>query len=117
MAVILSVMVFSVLADDTSEKYPAKYDNVDVDAILTNSRLRNQYVRCIEGNGPCITAEAKFLREVLPEVLVTKCAKCTPKQQEFFDKVITWFDENDKETWNNVVSKVIEKYQSRDRRN
>lgn len=105
--VVVLVTIFSVLGDNSGETYPVKYDNVDVDEILNNPRLRKQYIGCVEGTGPCITAEAKFLKDVLPEVLVTKCKKCTEKQQVFFDKVITWFDENDKETWTKVVGKVI----------
>ncbi|KAK2576495.1 hypothetical protein KPH14_005821 [Odynerus spinipes] len=102
---------------DSNEKYSSKYDDVNVEEILNNPRLRNQYVNCAAGSGPCITGEAKFLKEVLPEVLVTTCRKCTEKQQLFFDKVITWFNENDKETWDRLVAKIIQNYQKpRDRR-
>ncbi|KAL2728639.1 ejaculatory bulb-specific protein 3 [Vespula squamosa] len=103
--VILSATIFLVLADDGT--YTTKYDNINVDEILNSPRLRNQYTDCYLGTAPCVTPEAKFLKEVLPEVLVTKCSKCSDKQKVIFDKVITWFEENDKKTWNSILTKSI----------
>lgn len=106
--VILFATIFSVRANDST--YTTKYDNINVDEILKTSRLRNQYIDCYLGNSPCVTPEAKFLKDVLPEVLVTKCSKCSDKQKIIFDKVITWFEENDKETWNNILTKSINEH-------
>ncbi|KAL2744577.1 ejaculatory bulb-specific protein 3 [Vespula maculifrons] len=106
--VILFATIFSVRANDGA--YTTKYDNINVDEILKTARLRNQYVDCYLGNSPCVTPEAKFLKDVLPEVLVTKCSKCSDKQKIIFDKVITWFEENDKETWNTILTKSINEH-------
>ncbi|KAI4485637.1 hypothetical protein M0802_012649 [Mischocyttarus mexicanus] len=107
-ATILFATICSVLSDDT--KYTTKYDDIDVDMILNTPRLRTQYIKCYMGTAACLTPEAKFLKDVLPEVLVTKCAKCTVKQKIIFDKVITWFEENDKETWKTVLSMAINEH-------
>lgn len=114
LVMILSTIISSVLTDNT--KYITKYDNVDVDMILKTPRLRNQYINCYLENGPCLTADAKFLRDILPEALVTKCAKCTEKQIIILDKIINWFEENDKETWKSILSKAIDKYQNKKNR-
>lgn len=58
----LVVTCIVLIAHAADEKYSSKYDNVDVDAILTNSRLRNQYVSCIIGTSPCRTGAARFLK-------------------------------------------------------
>ncbi|XP_043491521.1 uncharacterized protein LOC122517172 [Polistes fuscatus] len=108
LVMILSTIISSVLTDNT--KYSSKYDNIDVDTILKTPRLLNQYINCYMERGPCLTADAKFLKDILPEALVTKCVKCTEKQKIILDKMISWFDENDKETWKSILSKAIEKH-------
>ncbi|XP_015180435.1 PREDICTED: ejaculatory bulb-specific protein 3-like [Polistes dominula] len=105
---ILSMTISSVLMDVT--KYTSKYDDVDVDKILHTPRLLNQYVNCYTEKGPCLTAEAKFMKDIFAEALVTKCVKCTDKQKIIFDKIITWFEENDKETWKTILSIAINKH-------
>lgn len=100
LAVLLS-LVAAVLCDE--ERYTSKYDDVDVDEILGNPRLRKQYENCYMGAGPCLTPDARFLKEKFPEVLVTKCRKCTDKQREFFGKVTTWYIENEPDTWEKIV--------------
>lgn len=43
------------------EKYSTKYDNVDVDRILSNDRILNNYIKCMLDEGPC-TAEGRELK-------------------------------------------------------
>lgn len=47
-----------------AEKYSGKYDDVDVDRILQNNRVLNNYVRCMLDEGPC-TPEGRELRSKL----------------------------------------------------
>lgn len=35
------------------EKYTTKYDNVDIDEILNNDRLVNNYFKCLMSTGKC----------------------------------------------------------------
>lgn len=57
-AVILCCIVSFVLADT---QYTNKYDNVDVDKILTNSRVLTNYIKCMMEEGPC-TPEGRELK-------------------------------------------------------
>lgn len=36
-----------------SQGYETKYDDVDLDELLNNDRLRHSYVKCLLGEGPC----------------------------------------------------------------
>lgn len=36
-----------------SQKYTTKYDNVNLQDILRNDRLFNNYYKCLLDNGPC----------------------------------------------------------------
>lgn len=69
------VMVFCVISvilciscvaagDETTPKksgYETKYDNIDLDELLKNDRLRKNYVRCLLNQGPC-TPDAQELK-------------------------------------------------------
>lgn len=41
--------------------YDNKFDNVDIDEILGQERLLMNYVKCLEGLGPC-TPDGKMLK-------------------------------------------------------
>ncbi|XP_030386656.1 putative odorant-binding protein A10 [Scaptodrosophila lebanonensis] len=66
--------------------YDNKFDNVDLDEILAQERLLNNYIKCLEGNGPC-TPDAKMLKDILPDAIQTDCVKCTEKQKYGAEKV------------------------------
>lgn len=53
-------LVFSGLVSGT-EYYSNMFDNIDVDAIINNNRILNQYVNCILDRGPC-TADGYSLK-------------------------------------------------------
>lgn len=42
-------------------KYTTKYDNVDIDEILKNDRLLNNYFKCLMDTGKC-TADGEELK-------------------------------------------------------
>lgn len=44
-----------------SNSYDSKFDNVDLDEILNQERLLNNYIKCLESQGPC-TPDAKMLK-------------------------------------------------------
>lgn len=44
-----------------TEYYPSTYDDADIDVILNNERLLNQYMACILDKGPC-TADGRSLK-------------------------------------------------------
>ncbi|XP_068083771.1 ejaculatory bulb-specific protein 3-like [Anabrus simplex] len=88
---VVLVVVGCVVAED---KYTDKYDNVDIKAILTNDRLRGLYVNCLLDGGAKCPEDAKALKERLPEVLETDCAKCTDKQRSIIREIITYLKKN-----------------------
>lgn len=49
--VCVSLLVAAVISDDT---YPTNWDNVNVDEVLSNSRLLEQYMKCLlDDNAKC----------------------------------------------------------------
>ena len=101
----LSLLVWATQAEDT---YSDKFDYVDVDEILANDRLREQYYKCFMETAPCMTADATFFKGNMFEAVVTKCSKCTEKQKIFLDKVADWFTKNQPEKWQAFIEKSLE---------
>jgi hypothetical protein len=59
---LLPVLLFAVLsAADKPKTYTTKYDNVDVDSILSNNRILTNYIKCMLDEGPC-TPEGRELK-------------------------------------------------------
>jgi len=62
---LLLLLLVAVLA--TAEKpksYTTKYDNVDVERILSNGRILTNYIKCVMDEGPC-TPEGRELKSKL----------------------------------------------------
>ncbi|EFN75779.1 ejaculatory bulb-specific protein 3 [Harpegnathos saltator] len=87
-----------------AEKYPEKYDNVDVDRILQNNRVLTNYIRCLMDEGPC-TAEGRELRKTLPDALSTGCSKCNDKQKATAENVINHLKMKRSKDWDRLISK------------
>ncbi|XP_032670581.1 ejaculatory bulb-specific protein 3-like [Odontomachus brunneus] len=87
-----------------TELYADTYDNVDIDAILNNLRLFNQYMNCILENGSC-TADGRNLRRILPEAVATCCEKCTSRQKEIAKKISIHLKENKPDIWTMFIEK------------
>nr|ARJ35776.1 chemosensory protein 1 [Cyrtorhinus lividipennis] len=69
------------------EQYTDKYDNIDLDSILSNDRLFKKYFECMTGEGKC-TPDGAELKAVIPDALKTECAKCNEKQRKGTEKVL-----------------------------
>ncbi|XP_066603690.1 ejaculatory bulb-specific protein 3-like [Prorops nasuta] len=108
---VLAAAIFCAYAQQ-EELYSDKYDYVNADEILVNDRLRDQYYKCFYGSGPCVTADAKFFKNNFGEAIVTKCKKCTEKQKTNFDKMISWYNENEPQQWEALVKKFVEDAQA-----
>ena len=105
LAVLLTTVLVLVFAEE--EQYTSKYDDIDVHAILANSKLRNQYLNCYLETGPCVTADAKYFKARFPEIIATRCKKCTEKQIQFLDIVTAWYEENEPDTWKHVIETAL----------
>nr|AXU25085.1 chemosensory protein 6 [Cyrtorhinus lividipennis] len=69
------------------ESYPDRYDNIDVDEILSNQRLYQKYFDCVMGKGKC-TPDGAELKDKIPEALKNECAQCNEKQKKGAEKVL-----------------------------
>ncbi|XP_046823530.1 ejaculatory bulb-specific protein 3-like [Vespa crabro] len=85
------------------ENYPNIYDQVDVDAIFNSERFLNQYINCLLDEGPC-TADGRSLKQILPEILATQCARCNEYQKKIGNKL--WqLKEKKPDVWNQFQTK------------
>ncbi|XP_022127765.2 ejaculatory bulb-specific protein 3-like [Pieris rapae] len=69
--------------------YDEKYNNVDVDKIISDDTLLLAYINCFLDKGPCDTEFAQDYRDMLPEVIATACGKCSDIQRKNVRKLIT----------------------------
>nr|CAJ01512.1 hypothetical protein [Heliconius melpomene] len=99
--IVLSCLVLSAFA---GEKYNAKYDNFDVETLVTNERLLKSYINCFLDKGRC-TAEGSDFKKTLPEAVETVCGKCTEKQKINIKKVIRAIQEKFPKYWEELVQK------------
>ncbi|XP_014252981.1 ejaculatory bulb-specific protein 3-like [Cimex lectularius] len=76
-----------------AETYSSALEDIDVDAVLKNQRLFKRYVDCLTNEGSC-TPDQKDLKDVLPEILATDCAKCSKKLRALFEKVAKYTVDN-----------------------
>jgi len=98
-------VVFIDAAALPEEKYTDKYDNIDLDEIISNERLLSNYFKCLMDEGKC-TADGAELKKILPDAIKTKCAACSEKQKQGADKMVKHLYHNKPELW----KKLEEKY-------
>uniref|UniRef100_A0AAU6PB13 Venom peptide n=1 Tax=Comana monomorpha TaxID=1555636 RepID=A0AAU6PB13_9NEOP len=81
------VVCLAVLAVATA-KYTDKYDNTDVDEIMSNCRLMVPYAKCLLGDKKKCTKEGLELKEHVVDALQNECSECTDVQKEKTKRVI-----------------------------
>ncbi|XP_059060734.1 uncharacterized protein LOC131853732 [Achroia grisella] len=86
------------------EKYESIDDNFNLSEVLGNERLLSAYSRCLLNKGPC-TPEIKKLKEKIPEILETRCAKCTEKQKKLGKQLIQEVRKTHPDIWKEFVHK------------
>nr|UDM59705.1 putative chemosensory protein 12 [Corcyra cephalonica] len=94
----LATMVFA------ADKYNSKYDNFDVETLITNDRLLKAYINCFLDKGRC-TPEGSDFKKTLPEAVETVCEKCTEKQKLNIRKVIRAIQQKHPKQWEELVKK------------
>ncbi|BET02605.1 Insect pheromone-Hypothetical protein family, A10/OS-D [Nesidiocoris tenuis] len=82
-----------VAAAAAASTYTTKYDNIDLDEILSNQRLYKKYYDCLANKGKC-TPDGKELKDALPDALKTGCSKCSEKQKQGTEKVAQYVLKN-----------------------
>ncbi|XP_066590766.1 ejaculatory bulb-specific protein 3 [Prorops nasuta] len=100
MIIFLAIVAVTLAA----EKYPSKYDDVNVDNILQNGRVLTNYIKCMLDEGSC-TAEGRELKKTLPDALQSGCSKCNEKQKQTAEKVINHLRSKRPRDWDRLVAK------------
>ncbi|KAL4704243.1 hypothetical protein ACJJTC_016261 [Scirpophaga incertulas] len=101
---VLVVVALFALQWASAQKYTDRYDVINVDEVLGNSRLLKGYLKCVLNKGQC-TAEGRELKSHIVEALQNGCAKCTKAQREGMRKVIKHLVTKEKEYWEELVNK------------
>lgn len=58
------VLLLGIVCLIMAEKYPAKYDQVNIDNVLSNDRVLTNYIKCLLEKGAC-TREGRELKSKL----------------------------------------------------
>ncbi|RVE43731.1 hypothetical protein evm_011580 [Chilo suppressalis] len=89
---ILSFCTFllTLSAASCDKKYDRKYDLFDIDTLVENPRLLRKYMDCFLDEGPC-TPIGRVFKLALPEIITTRCGKCTPAQKSFARRTFAAF--------------------------
>ncbi|CAG9123617.1 unnamed protein product [Plutella xylostella] len=87
-----------------SEQYTDRYDNLNVEEILSIRRLLVPYIKCMLEQGRC-TPEGKELKLHVKDGMQTGCSKCTPWQRTNARKVVKHIREKETEYWEALKKK------------
>lgn len=102
--VLCSLIVFVSARAQETTKYTTKYDGINLDEILKSDRLFKNYYNCLMEQGRC-TPDGNELKRNLPDALQSNCAKCSEKQKEGTEKVITNLIEKRPDQWKALKAK------------
>ncbi|CAH2089573.1 unnamed protein product [Euphydryas editha] len=96
--------LFAITFARPGDIYTDKYDNIDLDEILSNRRLLIPYIKCILDEGRC-SPEGKELKLHIVEALENDCAKCTDAQKRGNKKVMRHLINYEQDYWQQLVAK------------
>ncbi|XP_055546286.1 ejaculatory bulb-specific protein 3-like [Wyeomyia smithii] len=88
----------------SAQKYTDKFDNINVDQVLGNDRILNNYLKCLLDKGPC-TQEGRELKKLLPDALKSNCEKCSERQKTSSRKVISHLETKKPAEWKKLLDK------------
>jgi len=78
--------------------------NFDIDVLLKNDRILNNYMKCILDKGPC-TNDGRDLKRHLPEALDTTCGQCSHKQKKDTKRLINHLETKKRQIFTEVQAK------------
>nr|XP_014097578.1 ejaculatory bulb-specific protein 3 isoform X2 [Bactrocera oleae]XP_014097579.1 ejaculatory bulb-specific protein 3 isoform X2 [Bactrocera oleae]XP_036222533.1 ejaculatory bulb-specific protein 3 isoform X2 [Bactrocera oleae] len=107
-AALIFFIIVAVQYGSAQKQYTNKFDNVDVDGVLSNNRILTNYIKCLMDKGPC-TQEGRELKKLLPDALQTDCSKCTDTQRKNSQKVINFLRVNRPGEWKLLLDKYDSK--------
>ncbi|CAH0713327.1 unnamed protein product, partial [Brenthis ino] len=95
---------FVLLSTVLAEQYTDRFDDIDVEEIVSNKRLLTSYLKCVLDKGRC-TSEGKEVKLHLKDAMVTGCSKCTPTQRKKARTVVSHVREHEKDYWEEMKKK------------
>ncbi|VVC38111.1 Insect odorant-binding protein A10/Ejaculatory bulb-specific protein 3 [Cinara cedri] len=84
--------------------YTTKFDNINIDEILSNDRLVNNYFKCLMDMGKC-TPDGEELKRNLLDAVQNKCANCSEKQKQGSEIIIKFLYEKKPDLWMQLEDK------------
>nr|AIX97069.1 chemosensory protein 1 [Dastarcus helophoroides] len=96
--VVAFVFLVTFIYANEQPKYTTKYDNIDLEEIVTNDRLLKNYVYCLLDKGPC-TSDGQELKRNMPDAIKTDCAKCSEKQRTGSEYIMKYLIDHKPEYW------------------
>lgn len=101
---VVSIVCLFALTAVRAQTYPADYDSLDIDALLSNEDKVKMFGACLLDDTVC-TERALKLKGILLDAFQTKCSKCTEVQKGHIRKTVKFFIANRPEQWQKVVLK------------
>ncbi|KPJ09665.1 Putative odorant-binding protein A10 [Papilio machaon] len=89
--IVLVFLVFPLFISAEDKYYDRRYDYYDLDNLFQNPRLLRKYMNCFLDKGPC-TPVGRVFKQLLPEVVMSACAKCSPSQRRLARNTFEAFD-------------------------
>ncbi|VVC29322.1 Insect odorant-binding protein A10/Ejaculatory bulb-specific protein 3 [Cinara cedri] len=102
LAIVLFVATTIAMANPDS--YTTRFDNINIDEILGNDRLLNNYFKCLMDMGKC-TPDGEELKRNLLDGIQNKCARCSEKQKQGSEKIIKFLYEKKPDLWKQLEDK------------
>ncbi|XP_050352524.1 ejaculatory bulb-specific protein 3-like [Nymphalis io] len=86
MKLILVLAFVAVVAARPDDDF-SRYDNFDIDELISNKRLLKSYMECFIETGKC-TPEGTDMKKWIPQSVEDSCSKCSQKQKILVAKVV-----------------------------
>nr|AXG21596.1 chemosensory protein 3 [Agrilus mali] len=96
--------IFIVYSSGDGSDYSKKYENLDLDSILSNERILKNYINCFLDKGPC-SPEARDFKKDIPVFMQSKCADCTVVQRKVVLRASKFLIEKKPDEWKLLLSK------------
>ena len=68
--------------------YDSKYDDYNIEELVSNDRLLESYCKCFLDKGKC-TAEALDFKKWIPDAIGSNCGECTEPQKHHVAKALS----------------------------
>ncbi|XP_028141157.2 uncharacterized protein LOC114335173 [Diabrotica virgifera virgifera] len=89
-----------------AQTYNTRYDNIDIDQILSNKRVLDNYIKCIlDDETRRCSPEGREFKKYIPEAIRTNCAKCSDAQKRITKKASIYIMQHRPQDWDKIRKK------------